>query len=241
MEKSFMKKSIIVLGISLLTIALHSANIFMAGDSTCANYPEKSAPQTGWGQMLQQFCKENCKVYNFAKPGASSRSFIEKKLWDALIAKVQKGDFVIVQFGHNDSKKNHNRFAAPGAAYDANLKKFIADVRAKGAYPIIATSIARANFKKGKIAPGGLNAYRAACFNVGKAENVPVVDLLAETGNCFDKLGPAETYKLFMCSSGIEKKKNDRTHVNKAGAETIAKLFVENAKKQNLPIAECFK
>ena len=119
-----MKKSIIVLAISLLTSALHSANIFMAGDSTCANYPEKSAPQTGWGQMLQQFCKENCKVYNFAKPGASSRSFIEKKLWDNLIAKVQKGDFVIVQFGHNDSKKNHNRFAAPGAAYDANLKKF---------------------------------------------------------------------------------------------------------------------
>ena len=236
-----MKKSIIVLAISLLTIALHSANIFMAGDSTCANYPEKSAPQTGWGQMLQLFCKENCKVYNFAKSGASSRSFIEKKLWDNLIAKVQKGDFVIVQFGHNDSKKNHNRFAAPGAAYDANLKKFIADVRAKGAYPVIATSIARANFKNGKIVPGNLNAYRAACFNVGKAENVPVVDLLAETGNCFDKLGPAETYKLFMCSSGIEKKKNDRTHVNKAGAETIAKLFVENAKKQNLPIAECFK
>ena len=236
-----MKKTVITLAISLLFTSLHAANILLAGDSTCANYTEKSAPQTGWGQALPQFCKDDCKVFNFAKPGASSRSFIEKKLWDALLAKVQKGDFVLIQFGHNDSKKNHNRFAAPGAAYDANLKKFIADVRAKGANPVIVTSIVRANFKKDRIAPGGLNNYRTACFNVGKTENVPVVDLLAETRNCFDKLGPAETYKLFMCSSGIEKKKNDRTHVNKAGAETIAKLFVENAKKQNLPIAECFK
>ena len=236
-----MKKSVVILGISLLTIALQAANIFMAGDSTCANYPADRAPLTGWGQVLSQFCKENCKVYNFARSGASSRSFIEKKLWDALIAKVQKGDFVIVQFGHNDSKKNNDRFAAPGAAYDANLKKFIADVRAKGAYPIIATSIARANFKKGKIAPGNLNAYRTACFNVGKAENVPVVDLLVETSNLFNKLGPEETDKLFMCTAGIEKKKNDRTHVKKNGAEAIAKLFVENVKKQNLPVAECFK
>ena len=236
-----MKKTITILVISLLFTTLHAANILLAGDSTCADYTAKSAPQTGWGQALPQFCKENCKVFNFAKPGASSRSFIEKKLWDTLLAKVQKGDFVLIQFGHNDSKKNHDRFAAPGAAYDANLKKFIADVRAKGAHPVIVTSIVRAIFKKGKIAPGGLYSYRAACLNVGKAENVPVVDLLTETGNLFNKLGPTETDKLFMCSSGIEKRKNDRTHVNKAGAETIAKLFVENAKKQNLPIAECFK
>lgn len=236
-----MKKSVVILGISLLSIVLNAANIFLAGDSTCASYPANRAPLTGWGQVLQQFCKDDCKVYNFARSGASSRSFIEKKRWDELIAKVQKGDFVIVQFGHNDSKKNNDRFAAPGAAYDANLKKFIADVRAKGAYPIIATSIARANFKKGKIAPGNLNAYRAACFNVGKAENVPVVDLLVETSNLFNKLGPEETYKLFMCTSGIEKKKDDRTHVKKNGAEAIAKLFAESVKKQNLPVAECFK
>ncbi len=236
-----MKKLIVTLLVLSLGIALSAANILLAGDSTCASYPENRAPLTGWGQVLPQFCKENCKVYNFARSGASSRSFIEKKLWDACLAKVQKGDFVIVQFGHNDNKKNNNRFAAPGEAYDANLKKFIADVRAKGAFPIIATSIARANFKKGKIAPGYLNQYRAACFNVGKAENVPVVDLLMETSKHFTKLGPEETYKLFMCSSGIKEKKNDRTHVNKTGAEVIAKLFVENAKKQNLPIGECFK
>ena len=205
-----MKKAIIISVISLLFTALHAANILLAGDSTCANYTEKSAPQTGWGQMLPQFCKEGCQVFNFAVPGTSSRSFIDRKFWDSLLAKVQKGDFVIIQFGHNDSKKDHNRYAAPGAAYDTNLKKFIADVRAKGAYPVIATSIVRANFKKGKIAPGNLNAYRAACFNVGKAENVPVVDLQTETRNFFNKLGPAETDKLFMCSSGNEKKKNDK-------------------------------
>lgn len=236
-----MKKAIFISAVSLLFTALHAANILLAGDSTCADYTEKSAPQTGWGQALPQFCKDSCKVLNCAVPGTSSRSFIDRKFWDGLLAKVQKGDFVIIQFGHNDSKKNHNRFAAPGAVYDANLKKFIADVRAKGANPVIATSIVRANFKKGKIAPGNLNNYRQACFNVGKAENVPVVDLLTETKTYFEKLGPAETDKLFMCSSGNEKKKNDRTHVNKAGAEIIAKLFVESAKKQNLPIAECFK
>ena len=128
--------------------------IHMAGDSTCANYAASSA-LTGWGQVLNEYCKPGVRVNNLAKSGCSSKSFIDIKRWDMLLEMVKPGDYVIVQFGHNDSKKDKKRFTDPKTTYSANLKKFIDDVRARKANPIIATSISRCIFKKGKIASSG--------------------------------------------------------------------------------------
>ena len=229
--------------IALCGTLLSGADIFLAGDSTCASYSASRAPLTGWGQVLQGFCKAGVKVNNLAISGASSKTFIDTKAWDKLIAKVQKGDFVVVQFGHNDgNKKSEAKYAAPGGTYDANLKKFIADVRAKGATPIVATSIARATFgKKGTINAGSLKKYCDAAIAVAKAEKADLVDLNAATTKLFNTLKQEATHKLFMCSSNDPKRKKDVTHVNKAGAEEIAKLFVAAAKAQKLAIADCFK
>ena len=222
---------------------LSGADIFLAGDSTCASYPAKRAPLTGWGQVLQGFCKEGVKVNNRAISGASTKTFIDTKAWDKLIAQVKKGDFVVIQFGHNDgNKKNEKKHTVPGGTFDANLKKFIADVRAKGATPIIATSISRATFnKQGVISVGGLKRYCDAAAAVAKAEKVELIDLNGATVKLFNTLKKEATHKLFMCSSGDPKRKSDVTHVNKAGAEEIAKLFVAAAKAQKLSIAACFK
>lgn len=237
------KKTFAFAAALLISGALCAADIFLAGDSTCASYPASRAPLTGWGQVLQSSCKEGVKVVNLAVSGASTKSYIASKAWEKLIAKVKKGDFVVIQFGHNDGHtKKEKQYTVPGGTYDANLKKFIADVKAKEAVPVIATSISRANFdKKGVIAPSSLNKYCAAAAAVAKAEKIALVDLNGATVKLFNQLKKEETRKLFMCSSGDPKRKNDVTHVNKQGAEAIAKLFVDAVKAQKLPLAECFK
>lgn len=237
------KKILSVFILVLCAGVLSGADIFLAGDSTCASYSAKRAPLTGWGQVLPDFCKAGVKVNNLAISGASSKSYIDSKAWDKLISKVKKGDFVVIQFGHNDSHtKRPKQYTVPGGTYDANLKKFIADVRSKGGVPVIATSIARGNFdKKGTISLKTLKAYCDAARNVAKAEKVALVDLNAETVKLFNSLKKEGTRKLFMCSSKDPKRKNDVTHVNKEGAQAIAKLFVDAAKAQKLPLAGCFK
>ena len=217
-------------------------DIFLAGDSTMCFYTADRAPRTGWGMMLRNFCAQHVRVHNFAQSGCSTKSFQRTGWFDHLLSEVRPGDHVVIQFGHNDSKKNNEKkYTSPGGTYDANLKKFISEVRAKGAFPMIATSISRAIFVKDKIKIDGLAPYCASSVAVAKAENVPLVDLNGATMKLFNTLGKAGTEKLFMCSTGIEKRKNDRTHLNQKGAAEIAKLFVDGAKTQKLPLAACFK
>lgn len=234
-----MKRIFAVVLFCMAFSVLEGADILLAGDSTCASYTRKDYPMTGWGQVLHELCRDECKVYNFAMPGTSSRSFINLKYWDKLCAEIKKGDYVIIQFGHNDNKNTQNRYAEAGALYDENLKKFAADVRSRGGYPIFASSIARAVFKNGKVFPGALDRYRNAVLDVGKSENVPVVDMLAITSALFNDLGRDGSSVFFMCHSN--KNSNDRTHTNIDGARKMAELFVNAAKEQKLPIADCFK
>ena len=134
--------------------------------------------------------------------------------------------------------------------YPANYRKFITEVRAKQANPVIATSISRCVYKDGKIAVSGLNRYRDAAIKVAKAENVPVIDLKLITENQFNAMGEEKSFPLFMGKTEIVKKVKgkpvkttqiDRTHLNKDGATLIAGWFVSDCKSQKLPIADCFK
>ena len=239
-----MLKKLFTLALTAATGAVMAATIHLAGDSTCASYSQKRAPLTGWGQVLNQFTAPGVSVRNSATSGASTKTFMEQGRWDALLKKVKKGDYVLIQFGHNDQAKKAEKHADAAVAYPANLRKMIADVRAKGATPVLVTSIVRCVFdKKGsKLKDGGLYAYRDACFAVGKSENVTVVNF---NGVCEEKvnaLGKTEALKLYMYTSEVEgRKKKDITHLNKEGAVIFAGWFVEECKKQNIPIAKCFK
>ena len=232
----------------------YKVTIHLAGDSTCANYAASSA-LTGWGQVLNEYCKSDVRVNNMAKSGCSTQSFIYQKRWDALIDSVKPGDYVIVQFGHNDGKKD-KRFADAKTTYSANLKKFIADIRARKANPVIATSISRCVFKKGKIAPSGLDRYREAAIAVAKAENVPVIDLNRITADKFNAMGEEKAFAYFRGTYGVApakkkqpaktnakqpKKRTDRTHLKRNGALEVSGWFVADCKAQKLPIANCFK
>ena len=122
--------------------------IWMAGDSTMADKPiDDEKQERGWGQMLPMMLQGPVKVSNHAKNGQSSKSCIDSGRWDAMMDGVRKGDYVIIQFGHNDEKiKNPDRYSEPGTTFDANLTKMVKDVRKKGATPILMNSIVRRNF-----------------------------------------------------------------------------------------------
>ena len=121
-------------------------SVFLAGDSTMADKKEKDYPETGWGQILPEFFNDYVTVYNYARNGRSSKSFIDEGLWDTILNHLQPGDYVFIQFGHNDQKfQDPRRYTNPFTAYRQNLVRFILDSKKKEAHPVLLTSIVRRN------------------------------------------------------------------------------------------------
>lgn len=123
--------------------------IYMIGDSTMANKPlGGDNPERGWGQMLPGHLSDGIRVDNHAVNGRSSKSFIDEGRWDAVLEKIRPGDYVFIQFGHNDEKPKADRHTDPGTTFDENLRKFVNESRARGAKPVLFNSIVRRNFGK---------------------------------------------------------------------------------------------
>lgn len=241
--------SLLVLMLSVgVAIGASAADIFLAGDSTCCDY--KDPPRAGWGQMLQRRCRNGVTVYNLAACGLSSKSFRNTGKWDRLLKKIKPGDYVVIQFGHNDlDPANPVHYAAVGSVYRNNLKQDIAEVRARNGRPVIATSIAVRNYdeKSGGFTPyRPLAEYAAAALEVAAEEDVPAVDLFAVSNGKLAAMTPEETAKFFMVLSPGEypdykHDRRDNVHPRTRGAELIAEWFVTDVKSRKLPIAECFK
>lgn len=241
-----------VLASVLLAIGLplFAADIYLAGDSTMMNYSVKSVPQAGWGQVLNDFCKEGVNVYNYAKGGRSSKSFRTEKIWDALMEKVQPGDFVLIQFGHNDAhtgEKNLYRFADPENAFPVYLKNYIKDVRKKDAVPVLLTPTSLCKFRNGVVWNSRkLTKYVEAVKKVAAEENVDLIDINAWGIKALTELGEEKSLKLYMNLSPGEfptypKGRKDTTHFQLSGARFFAAGVVEIAKKQNLKLVSLFK
>ncbi len=125
----------------------HKTTIFMIGDSTMANKPlGGDNPERGWGQMLPGFLSEDIVVDNHAMNGRSSLSFINEGRWDKVLERIQPGDYVFIQFGHNDEKPGEKRHTDPGSTFDDNLRRFCKETMSKGGTPVLFNSIVRRNF-----------------------------------------------------------------------------------------------
>ena len=125
--------------------------IFMIGDSTMANKKiDGGNPERGWGMVLPGFFSEDIRIDNHAANGRSSKSFISEGRWEKVISKVKKGDYVFIQFGHNDEKTDSTRHTDPGTTFDDNLRRFVNETRAKGGIPVLFNSIVRRNFVQPK-------------------------------------------------------------------------------------------
>ena len=204
----------------------HELTIFMIGDSTMANKNlENSNQERGWGQLLPAFLNENIRVDNHAQNGRSSKSFIDEGRWNKVISQVKPGDYVFIQFGHNDQKADSARHTEPASTFKANLKRFISETREKKGIPVLFTSIIRRHFDEtGKLIDTH-GAYIDATKEVAKETATTLIDLNNLTHNWIESLGDETSRNFFMWE------KKDNTHLNIKGAKAIALMTVNELAK----------
>lgn len=213
--------------------------IYTIGDSTMANKPNpEENPERGWAQLLPQFLSENVTVENHAVNGRSTRSFIAEKKWKAVYNKLKKGDYVFIQFGHNDQKKNDpKRYANPHTVYRNNLIKFVKEARVKGAKPILFSSIVRRKFNKFGTLIDTHGAYPLETRLVAQEYNVPFIDLQYLTEQLENSYGVVGSKKLHLHYLPNQKAyypegKEDNTHLSILGATEVAKLAVNSLRNK---------
>lgn len=220
-------------------------SIYTIGDSTMANKKPEVYPETGWCQVLQQYFTSTITVKNHAVNGRSTKSFIEEKRWQAVLDSLQPGDYVFIQFGHNDQKiKDSTRFTGPFGTYSENLEKFVTETRAKGANPVLFTSIVRRKFGDNGKLTDTHGDYPVATRQVAKKLDVPLIDLQKITDTWVNSLGDEPSKAMFLWTEPSEKfpeGRKDDTHLSETGAKEVARLAVEECKKQNLVFVEYLK
>ena len=202
--------------------------ILLAGDSTVANCPTHEFPMSGWGARLAPLTYAWGAVYNFAKGGASTESFRAEGLWTDLLAEAGAGDLVLIQFGHNDQKKQH---LAARTGYAANLRTLVAEVRALGAAPVLCTPVERRHFldapSSDAVLEESLEDYPEVVRELGLELGVPVMDLNAWTRDLYLRLGRDGSRGLF-CHFGPGEHAHwpdglaDDTHFSQQGAALVA-------------------
>ena len=233
-----MKKRILLLlalscGVFAAVGQTNHITVHMIGDSTMANKPVIPAnPERGWGQMFHMYFKDSVRVENYAQNGRSSKTFIAEGRWDKVVAAFKPGDFVIIQFGHNDEKTNDvNRGTAPFGEYTTNLVRFIREAREHKATPILATPVARRKFDEAGMLTNSHGVYPEAVRKVAEAEKVPLLELCTATENLLRQLGPESSKRLFDWIPAKEfaaasKALEDDTHFNAYGASRVCDLAV---------------
>ena len=245
-----MKVVTILLAILVLALTYHAQpplTVFLAGDSTMAPKLADKRPETGWGEKLEAHFKDGTvKVDNRALNGRSTTSFIAEGKWKALIDAVKKDDFVFIQFGHNDQKKeNVDRYAGPDA-FKSNLIRFVDEVRAKGANPVLMTPVMRRRFDaEGKFYDTH-GDYPGYTRTVAAEHKVPLIDMHQKSEAVIVRYGVEGSKKLFLQLAPGEnpnypKGVEDNTHFSPLGAEEMAKAVVEGIKETKLKLTKYLK
>ncbi|WP_016955813.1 rhamnogalacturonan acetylesterase [Catenovulum agarivorans] len=234
-----MKKQLSTLFISLaLTFSanINAQTLVMAGDSTMQDVDPERGPDFGWGQLLPTLknADSSLKISNHAKGGRSTRTFIEEQRWQAVIDEAQAGDWVVIQFGHNDaSYHKQDRYTAP-VDYKVNLERMVLEVRQKHAFPVLITPVMRRYFDGENKLKDAHGIYPSLVREVAREQNVPMIDLMKSSGELLTCLGPEQSKSLFMSVEPGEhprypEGKQDNTHFSKFGAVEIGKLVIREA------------
>lgn len=231
--------------------------IFMIGDSTMANKDiSKGKQERGWGMALQCFFDDEIVIDNHAVNGRSSLSFINEGRWQRVLEKIKPGDYVIIQFGHNDEKPKKDRHTDPGSTFDYNLAKFVRETRQQGGIPVLMNCVVRRNFAmtspkndddealrnttfadanglvEGDTLVDTHGLYRVAPRDVAKRMNVHFVDANKITHELEQGLGTEQSKKLHMWfkpgeEPSLPKGRQDNTHYNVYGAHVVARLLAD--------------
>ncbi|MFF9777056.1 rhamnogalacturonan acetylesterase [Streptomyces sp. NPDC013978] len=201
--------------------ARRERTLYIAGDSTAAQKYADAAPETGWGMALPFFLGKGLAVSNHAVNGRSSKSFIDEGRLDVILGAIRPGDFLVIQFGHNDSKiADPTRYTEPWTTYQDHLRQYIDGARARGARPVLATSVERRKFDASGNAVPTHGDYPAAALALAAEEGVAALDIQALSIALWQQLGVEETKKYFNWTATEQ----DNTHFNPPGAIAVARL-----------------
>lgn len=217
--------------------------LFLIGGSTMATFPPER-PVVGWGQILPEFFRQPGIVQNHAKSGRSSKSFIDQGLWATTLAEISAGDYLIICFGTNDSKVDDpNRYTEPRGSFRANLERFIRETRAKGATPLVATSVVRRQWDDQGNFVEPPSAWVDVTREVAAAQKVPLLEMRHRTVELEMSLGPEGSKALHLHLpagkyDAYPKGASDNTHYNEHGARRVAALAAREIRRLKLPLAQ---
>lgn len=221
--------------------------VYIASDSTVQTYDPYYKPQAGWGQMLERYFTDNVKIDNRAIGGRSSRSFVSEGRLDAILSEIKHGDYLFVQWGHNDATYSRPERYVSEEDFPTYIKMYIDGARQRGANPVLITPVSRRSYNSEK---GEFNisfpGYRQKMMDMAKSEKVSLIDLGLKSKEFLDTLGsegsksiflhvPAGVYGAFPSGS------TDDTHFQEFGAIQMARLVSEGVKEANLSIAQYLK
>ncbi|MEK4509853.1 prolyl oligopeptidase family serine peptidase [Paenibacillus sp. FSL K6-2524] len=209
--------------------------LFIAGDSTAAIKGAAEKPMSGWGEYFQAFFGSSVHVDNRAINGRSTKSFLAEGRLANIEQDFQAGDYLFIQFGHNDEKiEDPTRYTDPDQDYRHNLIRFIESARIRGGIPVLLTSVSRRRFTAdGNLDPLAVGPYPAAMRQVAAETETPLIDIFEASQQLYHTLGEQESMKLFMhlpekvhpnFPNGVA----DDTHFSDIGARQIAGLVAES-------------
>lgn len=220
-------------------------NIFIVGDSTSCIYgydDNYALPRAGWGMYLGDFLRSKYNVEDLAMSGRSSKSFATEDNYKKLLAEMNEGDYVLIQFGHNDAKKSNendlkNRYTdsegdinTEGSFKNSLYKNYIEPAEEKGANPVLLTPIVRHDFDENGQVKDTHGNYDDAIRELAKETSIPCIDVNKITTDLYNNMGSEESIILHAIFKSTEKGDNgfDFTHLNHLGGETVAKLVAQS-------------
>lgn len=237
----------LVASFGVIAFGQRPVHIFLAGDSTMAAKAEDKRPETGWGERLEErFKPGTVKVENRAMNGRSTKSFVNEGRWQKIIDDLQKGDWVFVQFGHNDQKKDSaDRYASP-EAYKENLVRFIEEVKAKGGNPLLLTPVVRRRFDKNGRFYDTHGEYPGVVRTVAHEYKVPLIDLHELSESMISRFGAEGSKKFFLHlrpgkSENYPKGIEDDTHFSHYGAYVMALLAAGEIRQSRNDLSKLLK
>jgi len=239
--KMLRRYALLIVPISLI-LAFSPKNeitVFLIGDSTMADKPYSDGnPEKGWGQVFPLYFSDGIKIENHAVNGRSSKSFRDEGRWDIIMKRIKPGDYVIIQFGHNDEKINDStRYAAADTDYRRNLIKYVEETRKKGANPILATPIVRRRFDERDLFFDTHERYPDVVREIAVNMHVPILDLHQRTMELVKNYGNERSKVLYLHIQpgeyfSLPEGREDDTHLSAIGAFRVCDLAIEELSSQ---------
>lgn len=228
--------------LSLLAVMLNlpiTKTIWLCGDSTMAIKDSKAFPETGWGMPFVHFWQPSVSIKNLAKNGRSTKTFRSEMLWKQVTDSAKKGDYVFIQFGHNDEAKEKVERYAPPDSFLTNLRQFVEEAKAVGAIPVLITPVSRRKFDQQGNALPTHAVYSPLVKQIAAETGSLVFDLDEQSRALYQQFGPENSKWLFLQLQKGEHPnypdgKIDNTHFSELGARLIAQIVLKDI-QHNIP------